>query len=335
MRRLARRAPAVAAVLAAAAAGAQDIRFDETIDVFRVVLDARVVDGRGRPLLGLSPADFRVTVDGREVPLESAQWVPASAPDPLAAAPGAPGGRLIVLFFQKDLDPSRAPGLLRMMDRVRAMVGALVPRDRVAVASFASHLELWTDFTADAERVGAGLDAVLSGGRAAEAGGPPSLLAGFDAEAAREAASPEEALRVLARALREVPGPKTVVLVGHGFGELSAAPFTGRVDGEDGTYAGVRRMLEDARASVFALDVTGADSHSLEIGLQQVAEDTGGFYARTHVFSGQVITRLLGALEGHYVLTFPRPVLPVGEHAVEVRLLKRGGTVLAKKTYRG
>jgi hypothetical protein len=260
--------------------------------------------------------------------------VPASDPDPLAAPEGAAGGRLIVLFFQKDLDPSRAPGLLRMMARVREMVGGLVPRDKVAVLSFDSHLKLWTDFTADADRIGAALDAVLFGGRSAPPPGRPLLAAGFDAEAAREAASPPEALRVLARALREVAGPKTVVLVGHGFGE-TVTPWAGKVEGSDGAYPGVRRMLEDARASVFALDVTNADSHTLEAGLQQVAEDTGGFYARTHVFSGQVITRLRGALEGHYVLTFPRPVLPVGEHAVEIRLLRRGGTVLAKKTYRG
>ena len=281
-----------------------------------MILDARVIDSSGDPFLGLSPADFRVTVDGREVPLESAQWIAAES-DAAASVAGA-GGRLLVLLVQKDLDPSRAPGMLATMDRMGALASRLGPRDRVAVASFDSRLRLWTDFTSDRARVEAGLRGVLFGAPPPTGPGAPSLAAHLDPRDAAGAASPEEAILVLARALREVPGPKTLVLIGHGFWGIDDV---------------ARRMLEDARAPVFAFDVTDADHHERDVGLRQAAEDTGGFYARAR--PGHAVSRLESAMAGHYVLTFPRPVLPIGEHAVEIRLVGRRGTVLAKKTYRG
>ena len=281
----------------------------------RVVLDARVLDASGDALLGLEPSDFRVTVDGREVPLESVQWISAHA-DPGSYADA--GGRLLVVLVQKELHFSRTAGLLATMDRIREMAGRLGERDRVAVASYDSRLRLWTDFTNDRARVEAGLRSVLFGGPAIEERGMPSLAEHLDPEAAADAASPEDAIMVLARALRSVPGPKTVVLIGHGFWGIDDV---------------ARRMLEDARAPVFALDVTDADHHDREWGLQDAAEQTGGFYAR--IRPGHAIARLESAIAGHYVLTFPRPVLPIGEHAVEVKLVGRRGTVLAKKTYRG
>jgi VWFA-related protein len=285
------------------------------VDVDRVVLDARVLDASGDALLGLEPSDFRVTVDGREVPLESVEWVSARRSP---ASDDAGEGRLLVVLVQKDLNHLRAPGMLATVDRVREMARRLGDRDRVAVVAHDSRLRLWTDFTNDRARVEEGLTSVLVGGPPAEERGSPSLAEHLDPAAADEAASLEDGITVLARALRRLPGPKAVVLIGHGFWGIDDV---------------ARRMLEDARAPVFALDVTDADHHDLEWGLQDAADQTGGFYARAR--PGHAIGRLEAAIAGHYVLTFPRPVLPIGEHAVTVELVGRRGTVLAKKTYRG
>ena len=68
-------------------AGDQDIRFRDRVDVESVVVDARVVDGAGRPILGLVPRDFRLKVDGHVVELQSVTWVAEDAPpDPEARA---------------------------------------------------------------------------------------------------------------------------------------------------------------------------------------------------------------------------------------------------------
>ena len=55
------------------------------------------------------------------------------------------------------------------------------------------------------------------------------------------------------------------------------------------------------------LDVTQADYHSLEIGLETIAEDTGGTYEKTFRQPLQMTTRLAHTLEGYYEIGFTVP----------------------------
>jgi hypothetical protein len=64
-----------------------------------------------------------------------------------------------------------------------------------------------------------------------------------------------------------------------------------------------------------------------------VAEDTGGLYQRTHVFSRAALDRVLTAVEGQYVLFVEGPALGPGSHRLNVRLKGRDGMVLAPSTY--
>jgi VWFA-related protein len=329
------------ACAAAVSAADQDVRrFPVHVD--RVVIDARAVDGQGRPLLGLTAADFKVKVDGKPVALDSATWMEGKAPDePLTRVDGShptgdvvvgglPPGRLIVFLFQKDFHPSRLPGLMRMQLKAVKFLETLGPEDRVAVMSIDTQLRLWQDFTADHGKVRHAIRrSVFFGkfatGQSVEA---PSLAAHFDFEAARRVGTPETALLVTANALKHLPGAKSLVFYGHGMGRLSWPYFTMNAD-----YGPARQALLDARTTVFTLDVTEADYHTLEVGLEQVAADTGGFYAKTHLFPAQAMTRLEGAMAGHYVLAFARPASQPGVHRVEVKLVGRKGSVLAKDTY--
>ena len=121
---------------------------------------------------------------------------------------------------------------------------------------------------------------------------------------------------------------RELVIVGHGFGRLASTGIT-----LEPAYDDAREALQRARATVFCLDVTQADYHSLEVGLQTVAEDTGGLYQRTHVFSQSALNRVVAALEGQYVLFVEKPALPPGSHRVKVRLKGRDGDVYAPATY--
>jgi VWFA-related protein len=327
---------------AAAASADQDIhRFPVHVD--RVVIDARAVDGQGRALLGLTAADFRVKVDGKPIVLESATWIEGKAPDePLpgvggSAAPagdvvagGLPKGRLMVFLFQKDFHPSRLPGLMMMQQKAVKFLETLTPEDRVAVMSIDSQLRLWQDFTADQEKVRHAIRRSVFFGKFAtgQSVESPSLAAHFDFDAAKKVGTPETALLVTARALQPLPGAKSLVFFGFGMGRLSWPYFTMNPD-----YGPAAQALLDARTTVFTLDVTDADYHTLEIGLEQVARDTGGFYAKTHLFPAQAMTRLVGAVAGHYVLTFEKPTNRPGVHRVEVKLAGRKGEVLAKESY--
>ena len=265
--------------------------YTERVDVHRVLLDVRVTDGLGQPIEALTKADFVVRIDGKPVPVESAAWVTGAlrtegfmttpAASPVATTLPAVEGRLIVFLIQKDLEPTRITGLMRLLIDARPFFAAFTPRDRVAVLSFDSRLRIWSDFTNDLERVRSVLqhDILLGEPAALIESDAPSLVASLSAREAQEAATMEEALVLVGHALEPLPGAKSVIVFGHGFGRLGMSGVALAPD-----YDEARRSLRAARASVFCLDVTQADYHSLEAGLQQVAEDTGGFFERTHIF---------------------------------------------------
>jgi hypothetical protein len=99
-------------------------------------------------------------------------------------------------------------------------------------------------------------------------------------------------------------------------------------------YPIARTALEAARVSVFTLDFTQADSHSLEVGLGKISEDTGGSYAKTWHFPKQAIEHLQRSLAGHYELEVRKPETRVrGTHTIEVSVNRRGADVLARSTY--
>ena len=299
----------------------------EHVEVRRVVVDARVVDPKGLPVEGLTAANFRVFVDGTPAGLDSVEWVSGTTPyaegptpEQAAVAGTAPAveGRLVVMLFQADFASVRLTGLMRMKSRAIRVLDGLGPADRVAVVSYDSHLKLRVDFTSDRERLVQGIhDAILLGTPERLAPGPePSLAAHWDWAAAKGAAEPEAGLLVLARALGELPGNKSLVYFGWGLGSRFAGFVSMNHD-----YPEARATLVKARVSVYAIDVTDADFHDLEVGLIRVATDTGGFYVKTNIFPDQAITRIEGAIAGHYVLVFSCPSATHGEHDLAVELV--------------
>src|SRR5262249_52993327 len=145
----------------------------------------------------------------------------------------------------------------------RELLAALAPEDRVAVVSFDSHLKLWQDFTRARETLPAAIyQGIHYGGLPPESpgAGAPSLARHFDFDAARRAASPERALEVTAEALAALPGEKVLVFLAWGLGNFS--PMGTRMAP---AFAPAVHALTAARTAVFVLDVTEADSHSLEV----------------------------------------------------------------------
>lgn len=342
-----RRAQQAAAALAlascaTASAGAQQPeppapRFSESVLVERLVVELRAVDDGGAPLRDLRPEQLRARIDGRPARVESVRWVGSEraepAPDePIVVIPDdarPPGGRLVVFLVQKDFERSRLTGLVRMATLAERTLAAVPAEDRIAVLSFDTHLKLWLDFSGDRRRVTHLLERLIASrypGLPAAAE-PPSLVEHFDAMAGRRAATPEKALEVLARALEPLPGVKSVVLLGFGLGRLVAGVGVEMTP----DYEPARDALARARASVFCLDVTDADAHSLETGLMQVADDTGGFYARTHLFPEQALDRLAGSLEGHYEVTLEVPEGTGDRRDLKLKLVGRRGEILAPR----
>jgi VWFA-related protein len=317
---------------------AQQPQFTDRVDVSRLVVDARALDSMGRAIPGLTPDDFSVTIGGKPMRVESATWIGAGAPAPLS--PSASGslasdgaalhGRLIVLLFQKDLEPRRIGGLMRMLFRAKTFLDSFGPDDRVAVVSFDSHLKIWLDFTTDRAPVrrilerGLLLESPRPIGEPADA---VSLTRTLSQAAGRRAYPVEKALRLIGDALEPLPGSKSIILFGHGLGRYTAEGVM-----KEKGYDEAVTALQRARAAVFSIDVTLADYHSLEVGLQAVSEETGGFYERSFHFPDRTVQRLVGALAGHYVLIVDASDASPKRTDLSVKLTRHSGSVLARRS---
>ncbi|MFP5286574.1 MAG: hypothetical protein ACLGI9_12605 [Thermoanaerobaculia bacterium] len=317
-------------------------QFGEEITVSLISMTVRAVDGRGRPITGLGPEDFRVRVGKKEVPVVGVDWFSSGEPAPAAEAPGVtatavdeprPAGKLVVFWVQSDFEPTRVSGQLRLWPYIDEFIQTLHPADRMAVISYDSHLHLRQDFTQDLEAVHAAVyRGMLHGDSETGAGsGEVSLIGSFDVQAANEAASPERALEVTAEALDDLPGEKIIVYLGWGLGRFGSFG----VQMTPAFYPAVR-ALRRANIPVFVLDVTSADYHSLEVGLEAVAHATGGTYQKTHVLTGLATDFLAQAISGHYVITIDPDTVPPkgGPVTVELRDRKRGSVITRPLTLR-
>ena len=340
---------ALMAILCVAAAASAAGQLQEKITVERILIDARVTNDSGDPITGLKPEDFRVKIDGKLAKVESADWIPETtvarelanidAPPQgevnTSTDQPAPRGRLLVFLFQTDFvrEPSRMGGQMQVLSQRDKWLDWLEDDDRVAVFSFDSHLKFHLDFTNDRQRIETAMEQALY---TDEPLPPrmvpmPSLGKRIDRDEMRKAATPEAALIILGNALRSIPGPKSLILFGyglgryvHGFGVLM-----------DPKYGSARYVLERARVSVFSIDFTQADAHSLAAGMSKAAEDTGGFYASTFHFPTLAIDRLQRTLSGHYELEVRKPETKVhGYHEIEVDVPShRTANVMARTSY--
>jgi VWFA-related protein len=328
-----RKAPAVV-VMAASVCAAQSAPtpFGTTVEVKRLLTEVRVVDRSGEPVQGLQAADFRVTIDGVPVEVESALWVPTAAASITSATPApgerriaTPEPRLVVVIFQTDINLYRLKGLVRMAPEAARFVRNLDPSDRVAFLTFESHLELRADFTDDHEAVAAMLTTkeVLNGRMAPPEPSGPSLSGTFDHEKAKNAATLTMALEVVGRSLQPLSGPKTVVLFGWGLGRFNPGhPIT-----EGHFYGPAVESLAAARASVFSLDITTADFHTLELGLRRISEDTGGLYVKTNRFPGTAIDKLTRMITSYYELSLIPPEDLDERYTIKVKVDRPGTEV--------
>ncbi|MEO6325115.1 MAG: hypothetical protein ABIT01_14830 [Thermoanaerobaculia bacterium] len=333
-----------------------DIRRE--VSVSRIVVDAFVTDRKGDPIPGLTPSDFRATIDGVMAEVESAEWiaaapssdpsapsvpsespvVPASEaagpPELVSPSPAPPEGRLIVFFFQTDFTRSRLIGQVRMNHHAKKYLDTLLPSDRVAVLSFDSHLRRRLDFTRDRERIRTALFSSLKINDPEPGAVPdaamPSLFTHISSAEARDAASVDRALELTALALAPLRGPKALLFFGWGV-NVDRTPRAG-VDLSNAVNA-----LLQAHVPLFTLDVSDADSHTLQTGLQELSAYTGGTYAKTNLFPGQAMDRVRRTLLGRYELVLVlRDDGSSQSHTLAIELVGRKGTVVAREaTARG
>jgi hypothetical protein len=331
----------ILALLAAPLATAQvDKPFTETIHVVRYGLDIRVTDSWGRAIEDIAPEELTVTIGGKPAHVEAATWIPSGlraeqlravtpriSEEPQEPEELAAEGRSIVIFIQTDFARvnMRVLGQMKfhfIADKILKLLG---PNDRVAVLSHDSHLKFRRDFTLDRRSIRKAVRESLF----IDTPPPPApATTGAplrpDREEMKRAATGEEALLVIAKALHEIPGQKLMILAGWGLGELHGRAGV-RLQDE---WSEAVHLLDGDHTPVITLG-TGLGGQ-LTFGLAATAAATGGFYAGTQDFESQSITRVEGALAGHYALTLRiDDLLKPGRYPLTVRVKRKGAEVQA------
>ncbi len=324
-----------------------ELAYGETIFVVRYALDVRVVDSYGNAIDDLKPEDFTVKVGKSVAHVEGAQWVSLGqraiareekiVPEEEEeeeeeeergiAEPRQP--RSIVLFIQTDFarNSVRILGQMKFNYVADDIIDLFGPNDRIAVLSHDSHLKIRRDFTRDREslrkavRESMFIDYPPLPPAATDG---PSILPLLDRTEMKRAAHAEAALLIIANALRQIEGPRTIILAGWGVGERQ-----GR--------AGVQLKHEwkDAvellrREDIPVISLNHGIGGELSFGLAATAAATGGFYAGLQNFESQAVTRVKGALAGHYALTLRiDDLLKPGQYPLTVRVNRKGAEVQA------
>lgn len=146
--------------------GAEPTPFGETVEVRVVNVEVVVTDRDGNRVSGLGPRDFRLRVDGDEVPIEfftevrggtavEAQLADGSPTQGIPAlAPGSPVGTSYLVYLDELFTLERDRD--RLVERLRTQIQALAPEDRMAIVAFdGKRLDMlanWTSNVAELER---------------------------------------------------------------------------------------------------------------------------------------------------------------------------------------
>lgn len=136
--------------------------FGESIDVRVVNVEAIVTDGKGERVRDLSPTDFRLLVDGREVPVEYFTEVAEgkSTTDAGPAGPVAPG-EAVPRSYLVYIDESFSLASVRneILEKIERDLSLLHSTDRMAVLAFDGvRIEVLSGWTGDRAALAAALE---------------------------------------------------------------------------------------------------------------------------------------------------------------------------------
>lgn len=364
-----RASAAALAVALIAAAQQSDPREKQTfrtgIDLVQV--DVSVLDGRRRPVTGLTADDFTLFEDGRATPIvafsqvrvpkrpafpaSAAPWLREVAPD-IIANDLPREGRMVVIMFDLMLPRRHVPAARKI---AAAAIDALGPTDLAAVVHVAGvepH-----GFTRDPARLRAAIDRPFAGLADAEAG---LALIGQESRDDQRGECPEgictlEAITRVAGALRDVPRRKTLVLIAGLIAverpNESAAYRSAReamlraldltnltINVVDPT--GLETLARDASAPSLArpsADRTGINTNNLrrQEGLRYLPARTGGRTILNANDPDAIVAAVLDETSAYYTLGFrPQASRPDGRlHQIEVRVRREGVHVQARKAF--
>jgi VWFA-related protein len=325
----------------------------ESIDV-RVVNVEVVATAGGELMRGLTAADFRLLIDGKEVPIEFFTEVAEGTAAPSAAGPAAPVApaeavpRSYLVFVDESFSVAEPRDVV--LEKLEADLELMGPKDQMAILAFnGAKIEVLSPWTSDR----AALAAVLRQARQREAKGNKALaqhrglqrdedwliemaeagaIEGDEAKAALEAASlrtsPEARTQLgktalaMAGTLRgfEVPFGRKVMLLLSGGWSLGVAPHL---------YGPVVSAANQLGYTIYPVDVASPTPEILKM-LDAVAIQTGG---RVLASVKQEVFRQVVADSGSYYWLGFTPSWQANDRSHSIRVeSKRPGVAMRART---
>jgi VWFA-related protein len=327
---------------------------------FRIGIDVRqldvvVLDRQGRPVRGLTAADFTILEDGKpqrianveeivipEPRTPPAAWMRDVAPD--VSTNDLPiDGRLLVIIMDDAM--TRDPDLIEPARRIgRAVINRMGPSDLAAVVYTAENQHS-QDFTSDRTRLLAAVDRMRVGFAPSPSG-----------KTIMEATFQDYSISVLARAseyLRSIEGRRKVLIYVSVGVPVDWDDISSPVEnlGEEGVTVGGKEAMRDlgtrmqqalneaalSNVAVYALSPRGlaVQDHRLEREfLQSMAESTGGFAVVNTNAPEARVDEVFAANTAYYLLAYDIQKPDDGRYRrLEIKVNRPGATVHARKGF--
>ncbi|MES1243092.1 MAG: VWA domain-containing protein [Acidobacteriota bacterium] len=325
----------------------------ETVDV-RVVNVEVVATSGGQVVRGLAPSDFRLLVDGREVPIEFftevEEGIASSSPTSPTSQVAEAVSRSYLVFIDESFSVAKARDVV--LSNMERDLGLLKPQDRMAVLAFnGASIEVLCPWTSDRDV----LAATLRAARQRQAYGNKSLalhrglerdetwaremaeaglLEGDQLKEVLDATSkrigPEARTQLgktalaMAGTLRgfEVPPGRKVMLLLSGGWSIGVSPRL---------FGPVISAANQLGYTMYPVDVAAPDTDTLKM-LDAVAAQTGGKVANS---VRQDVLRTVAADSGSYYWLGFTPAWQADDrgHSIEVKALRPGVTVRARSGF--
>lgn len=334
--------------------------FGAEILVSEVLLDVMVTDKKGNPILGLGPADFEVTEDGKPVQVTSAAFYSnrryaGSEPAPAAASATADSSGLAPHYFIFFFDDQRShsvdvPVLLQRQiragkDAVEWLRAGLAPTDWVAVLGYDNRLKVFQDFSRDPDALERAILAATTGKGARESfpsrqvpppAGAPALGPGLPAGEAmsEQTGTIYEALTLVAEASATLVGRKNLLLFTMGFGRMNRFH---QYEPDPRYFEPMSQSLNDANVAVYSFDLTDTGaSHPFADAMGHISDETGGRYFPNVLHFKSPIGEVAKETSGYYLVSYQAGHLTGlrGFQQVKVTLANPELKVTARKGYR-
>lgn len=332
--------------------------FTGEVEVTEVLLNVVVTDKQDRIIVGLGLDDFVVSEDGERVQVTSATFYSSrrilGSAEPLlsggAAIEMAPQDRYFILFVQDEGPRQRGLRVPPVDHQRRAgrqfarwLMEDVQLADRVAVVSFRGRLVVHQDFTTDRkallEAIGLAVrerdaEKIPPTRRSKVAGDPPAFGSLPTGKQLRRASKDiYHALRLVAGAVKSVPGRKNLIFVGRGFGDFGNF---GRYYPEPSKLRPTLRALNDANVAVYSLDVTPpGEGYNLQASLRDLAVTTGGLFFHNRQTFAEPLRKIADVTSGYYLLSYEsqRPASDSGYQRVEVGIRNPELRIQAREGY--